>query len=122
MRLGRALIFVPDIPRAKVFYGDVLGLCLGEESAEHLVFTSGGWTLVAFRCDKSGRVGDYANEPRTVLVFEVDSIERAMVELAGNGVEFLHTEPARNAFGRYAAFVDPFNNVHEILEPAPHGP
>ena len=118
MWLGRALIFVPDIPRAKAFYRDVLGLSLRKETEEQLVFTGSGWTLLAFRCDKSGSVGDYANEPRSVLVFEVDSIERTMRDLAGKGVQFLHAEPSRNEFGRYAAFTDPFNNVHEIFEPA----
>jgi catechol 2,3-dioxygenase-like lactoylglutathione lyase family enzyme len=121
MRLGRALIFVPDIPRAKAFYRDVLGLSLRRETAEHLVFStttsSSSWTLIVFRCDKSGSIGDYANEPRSVLVFEVDSIESAMRELAGKGVQFLHSEPGRNEFGRYAAFTDPFKNVHEIFEP-----
>jgi catechol 2,3-dioxygenase-like lactoylglutathione lyase family enzyme len=116
MRLGRALIFVPDIPRARTFYRDVLGLHLRQETAQHLVFTINGWTLIAFRCGKDGRIGDYANEPRSVLVFEVPSIERAMAELAARGVEFLHAEPGRNEFGRYAAFTDPFNNVHEIFE------
>ena len=117
MRLGRALIFVSDIPRARAFYRDILGLNLRQEAAEHLVFTISGWTLIAFRCGKDGRVGDYANEPRSVLVFEVSSIERAMAELADKGVEFLHAEPGRNEFGRYAAFTDPFKNVHEIFEP-----
>jgi hypothetical protein len=32
-------------------------------------------------------------------------------------VRFLHNEPAENDFSRYAAFVDPFGNVHEVYEP-----
>jgi len=118
MRLSRALIFVPDVPRAKAFYADVLGFHLQEEAAEHLVFTGSGWTLMVFHCEKRGSAGDYANEPRSVLVFEVDSIERAVEELTGKGVEFLHPEPGENEFGRYAAFTDPFGNVHEVFEPA----
>jgi catechol 2,3-dioxygenase-like lactoylglutathione lyase family enzyme len=118
MRLGRALIFVPDVARAKAFYRDVLGLSLRDETAERLVFAGAGWTLLVFRCDRTVSVGDYATEPRSVLVFEVQSIERAMSDLASKGVRFLHAEPNRNEFGRYAAFVDPFGNVHEVFEPA----
>jgi catechol 2,3-dioxygenase-like lactoylglutathione lyase family enzyme len=93
MRLARALIVVPDMPRATAFYRDVLGLSLRQETADHLVFAGGGWTLMVFRCDKcigDGGGGGYANEPRSVLVVDVAAIEHAISNLAAKGVTFLH--------------------------------
>jgi catechol 2,3-dioxygenase-like lactoylglutathione lyase family enzyme len=112
----RAMIFVTDFDRAKQFYVGVLGFGLREQAPRHLVFSRDGVELRAFLCERHGQVGDYANEARSVLVFEVDSVERVMREMKGKGVRFIHDRPAANDWGRYAAFVDPFGIVHEIFE------
>jgi glyoxylase I family protein len=39
-----------------------------------------------------------------------------MRNMKAKGVHFLHAVPAENDFCRYAAFADPFGNVHEISE------
>ena len=129
------MLLVPDLREAKRFYCEVLGFDISSETHDRLTFSGAGCEMVAFRCEKAGEIGDYANEGRSVLVFSVQSIEETIRDLKAKGVIFLHSTPADNEIGRYAAFVDPFGIVHEIMEkrspdillpesgcPAPHLP
>ena len=111
------MIFVSDIAEAKRFYCDVLGFPVKLEAVNRLEFLHPGCDFVAFQCEKNSVIEDYGNIARSVFVFEVDSVERTIVELRRRGVNFLHEEPAENEFSRYAAFSDPFGNIHEIFEP-----
>ena len=67
-------------------------------------------------CRQNGSIDHYSKVARSVFVFEVASINEALTDLRAKGVRFLHAEPAVNKLGRYAAFCDPFGNVHEIYE------
>ena len=117
MKLGKMMIFVSDLIEAKRFYGETLGFRLKNEDDRSLQFAHEGCDLIAFKCERNATVENYSAVARSVFVFEVPSIDRAVKELRDKGVEFLHAEPAENAFSRYAAFCDPFGNVHEIYEP-----
>lgn len=110
------MIFVSNISEAKRFYCDVLGFPVKSEAANRLEFAHEGCDFIVFKCEKDSVIEDYSNIARSVFVFEVDSVEQTMVELQKRGVNFLHEEPAENEFSRYAAFSDPFGNVHEIFE------
>jgi catechol 2,3-dioxygenase-like lactoylglutathione lyase family enzyme len=110
------MIFVSDIEAAKLFYRDVLGFSIKSETINRLEFVHDGCDFIAFECEKNAPIEDYSNIARSVFVFEVDSIEKALNDLRKRGVNFLHEEPAENEFSRYAAFSDPFGNVHEIFE------
>jgi glyoxylase I family protein len=116
MKLGKIMIFVSDLEKAKKFYRGVLGFPLQSETENRLEFAHEGVDFIAFKCEKNAVVADYGNAARSVFVFEVESIEKSLTELRAKGVEFLHDEPAENDFSRYAAFCDPFGNVHEIFE------
>jgi catechol 2,3-dioxygenase-like lactoylglutathione lyase family enzyme len=111
------MIFVPDISEARQFYTDVMGFEVAAESETHLSFAGAGCEFVAYKCDKPAGVGDYANEARSVLVFEVPNIESALQKLQTHNVTILHSKPSENQNGRYVAFEDPFGIVHEIFEP-----
>ncbi|HEX8919972.1 MAG TPA: VOC family protein [Pyrinomonadaceae bacterium] len=117
MRLGKIMIFVSDLAEAKRFYQDILGFPLKAESADRLDFIHEGCDFIAFKCERNATVEDYSRVARSVFVFEVASIDEALRDLRARGVSFLHHEPAENEFSRYAAFLDPFGNVHEIYEP-----
>lgn len=110
------MIFVTDLDRAKSFYCGTLGFRLASERAGQLVLTFANGSLVAFKCEKDGRVGDYANEARSVFIFGVSNLDTMMEDMRSKGVRFLHDIPAQTERGRYAAFVDPFGNVHELFE------
>jgi catechol 2,3-dioxygenase-like lactoylglutathione lyase family enzyme len=117
MKLGKMMIFVSDLPEAKRFYCDVLGFPLKAEADGRLDFVHEGCDFIAFKCEKNAAVEDYSRVARSVFVFEVPSVDEALDDLRARGVRFLHARPAENELGRYAAFVDPFGNVHEIYEP-----
>ncbi len=116
MKLGKMMIFVSDIAEAKRFYRDCLGFPVKSEMENRLEFAHEGVEFIAFKCDKNAVIEDYSNVARSVFVFEVESIEKALNDLRAKGVNFLHDAPAENDFSRYAAFSDPFGNVHEIFE------
>jgi catechol 2,3-dioxygenase-like lactoylglutathione lyase family enzyme len=116
MQLGMLMIFVSDLVEAKRFYCDVLGFGVKAENETRLEFVHEPCAFVAFKCEKDATVEEYSQVARSVFVFEVPSIDEAFSALKNKGVTFLHDEPAENDLGRYAAFRDPFGNVHEIYE------
>lgn len=116
MKLGKMMIFVSDLKEAKRFYVDVLGFSIKTAADNRLEFVHEGCDFIAFKCSKNAIIEDYSDIARSVFVFEVDSIEETLIDLRARGVRFLHDKPAENEFSRYAAFSDPFGNVHEIFE------
>jgi len=116
MKLGKLMIFVTDLAVAKQFYCDVLGFRLRSEDERSLEFEHEGCDLIAFKCRQNGSIANYSEVARSVFVFQVASIDKALAEMRDKGVRFLHSEPTENNFSRYAAFSDPFGNVHEIYE------
>lgn len=117
MKLGKMMIFVSDLAEAKRFYCDILGFPLKAANENRLDFVHEGCDLIAFKCDENARVENYSEVARSVFLFEVDSVDETLRDLRAKSVRFLHQEPAENEFSRYAAFIDPFGNVHEIYEP-----
>jgi len=117
MKLGMIMIFVSDLEKAKSFYRDVLGFPIKSQRADRVEFVHDGCDFIAFKCDEDATVEGYSRGARSVLVFEVASLDRSLSELRAKGVSFLHQEPAENEFCRYVAMLDPFGNVHELYEP-----
>jgi catechol 2,3-dioxygenase-like lactoylglutathione lyase family enzyme len=109
---------VDDVPRAKAFYQDVLGLPVTEEHGMlHLRLATGGEILVY---PKPGHVpASY-----TILNFPVTDIEAAVDELTTRGVVFRRypgfVQDDRGIFrdeGPYIAwFTDPAGNVLSVLQ------
>lgn len=116
MKLGMLLIFVSDLTEAKHFYCNLLGFPLKEERNDRIEFIHEGCDFVAFKCDSNAIVENYSQVARSTFVFEVESIDETFQSLRSKGVRFLHETPNENDRSRYAAFVDPFGNVHEIFE------
>ncbi len=116
MKLGKIMIFVSDLEEAEGFYQDILGFQVKTKTPSRLDFVHEGVDFIAFKCEKNAVINDYSNIARSVFVFEVESVEEVFEDLLTKGVNFLHNTPAENEFSRYAAFSDPFGNVHEIFE------
>ncbi len=74
---------VDDIPRAKQFYGEILGLDVKEEREMGLAlqFDSGGSHFIYPK-------EDHRPASFTVLNFLVDDLGKAMEELKGKGIKF----------------------------------
>jgi|tagenome__1003787_1003787.scaffolds.fasta_scaffold20385533_2 catechol 2,3-dioxygenase-like lactoylglutathione lyase family enzyme len=96
-------IHVPDLARARAFYGGVLGFRLILEDADKLAFQTGALTLWVNRDEQ---VASY------IPSFDVPSYERAREHLIANGCRILRESPAEKAL----YFVDPFGIVADIIE------
>ncbi len=116
MKLKTMMFFVSDISEAEHFYCDILGFLLKTKTDNSIAFVHEGCDFIAFKCEKNAVVEDYSNVARSVFVFEVASIDKTFDDLCAKGVKFLHKKPSENDFSRYAAFQDPFGNIHEISE------
>ena len=109
---------VADIPAARIFYADILGLTVDENSMGflNLSLPNGGTVLI---------YGKQNHTPAsyTVLNFEVDDVEAAVDDLTARGVVFERYDAMRqDAKGimrghgpDIAWFTDPSGNVFSVL-------
>jgi predicted enzyme related to lactoylglutathione lyase len=74
-RLAGIELYFDDLPRAKSFYADVLGLDLAEEQAgHHARFATG----TVFVCLEKRGLEDYPSADKVVLFLEVPDLARAL--------------------------------------------
>lgn len=102
-------IHVPDLARARAFYGGVLGFRLVLEDADKLAFHTGAFTLWV---NQDEQVRSY------IPSFDVPSYEQAREHLIANGCRILQESPAEKAL----YFVDPFGIVADIIEKSEGSP
>ena len=109
LRLTGVELYFDDLPRAKKFYRETLGLELADESAGHFAqFDAGG----SFVCVESKGSENYPSLDKAVLFFEVPDL-RATVELLGRD-RILRYEPAAQS-GRASWAVLHDTEGHNIL-------
>ena len=96
-----------DIPRAKRFYAEVLGLEIESESEADMEFRCGQVTLDIF--DPSSIGQQFAPSPAG-LALRVPDVDAARAELEANGVEF-DGETIETSVCRQAWFRDPDGNA-----------
>jgi len=112
---------VDDIPRAREFYGETLGLEVSEENGMLTLHIAGDRdTLVYPKGD------DHTPASFTILNFPVDDIEQAVDGLTQRGVEFERysgSETETDAKGIFrgggpliAWFKDPARNVLSVMQ------
>ena len=107
-----------DIPAAKAFYADKLGLDVSEENGMLTLRLAGGGRVLIYPKDN--------HEPATftVLNFPVENIDEAVDQLAKAGIEFERYEGmgqdergiARQDPPPIAWFKDPAGNILSVLE------
>ena len=107
-----------DIPAAKAFYADTLGLEVTEENGMlTLHFANGGIGLIYPK-------DDHAPASYTCLNFPVDDIDRAVDALVEGGVTFLRYDEMpqdergvmRGEGPPIAWFADPAGNICSVIE------
>jgi catechol 2,3-dioxygenase-like lactoylglutathione lyase family enzyme len=109
---------VDDVPAAKRFYEDVLGLRVSQENDMLFLHVAGGTEILVYP------KGEHTPATFTVLNFPVEDIDRAVDELSGRGVEFEQYEGfdqdgkgIMRGDGPYIAwFTDPAGNVLSVIQ------
>ena len=111
---------VDDIPKAKQFYGDTLGLKVSEENGLLTLHIAGDRATLVYPKE------DHTPASYTILNFPVDDIETTVDGLAARGVEFEHytgTEIETDEKGIFrgggpliAWFTDPAGNILSVIQ------
>ena len=103
---------VDDIPRAKEFYGDTLGLEVSEENGLLTLHIAGDRGTLVYPKP------DHTPAEFTILNFPVDDVEQAVDELTERGVEFERYEgtEVRGEGPLIAWFRDPAGNVLSVIQ------
>jgi catechol 2,3-dioxygenase-like lactoylglutathione lyase family enzyme len=100
-------VLTQDIPRAKKFYGDTLGLPLETEGENDLEFTLGQVTLDVFNPASIGQ--EFAPSPAGIAI-RVPDVAAARAALEAKGVEF-DGEIVDSGVCHFAFFKDPDGNA-----------
>ena len=111
---------VDDIPKAKAFYGDTLGMDVSEENGMLSLSIGGGKHVFVYPKP------DHVPATYTILNFPVDDVEAAVDALTAAGVAFEHydwpgmtTDPKGIMRGNgpdIAWFRDPAGNILSVLK------
>lgn len=110
---------VDDIPKAKQFYAETLGLEVSEANGMLTLHLAGGNGVLVYPKGDAHTPASF-----TILNFPVDDIDAAVDELARRGVEFLRYPGMeadekgvhRNDGPPIAWFTDPAGNVLSVLQ------
>ncbi len=109
---------VDDVPRAKAFYGETLGLNVSEENGMLSLHIAGGSAVLVYPKP------DHVPASFTILNFPVDDIDNAVDELVGRGVRFERYDGfdldergiMRDQGPDIAWFKDPAGNVLSVMQ------
>jgi catechol 2,3-dioxygenase-like lactoylglutathione lyase family enzyme len=105
-----------DIPKAKEFYSQTLGLEVTEEYGMLRLHLATGAEILLYP------KADHVPATYTILNFQVDDIEKAMEELIARGVAFEHYPGTdekgiqRGGGPLIAWFKDPAGNILSVLQ------
>ena len=110
-----------DIPAAKEFYGQTLGLEVTEEHGMLTLHLATGGKVLIYPKD------DHTPATYTILNFPVDDIDQAVDELTSKGVTFEHYDKTTDERGilrgiskdqgpDIAWFKDPAGNILSVLK------
>lgn len=105
------ILYTPDIPAARAFYADLLGMTVETESPGFLQLRapSGGGVALGIQ---AGEVKPSGPE----LWWEAEDIDALRATLAERGVRIVE-EPQDKPFGRTLAFADPAGNTLYAFRP-----
>ena len=106
-RVDFVSVLTQDIPRAKQFYGETLGLPIETEGESDLEFTLGQVTLDVFNPASVGR--PFAPSPAGIAM-RVPDVAAARADLEAKGVEF-DGEIVDSGVCHFAFFKDPDGNA-----------
>ncbi len=100
-------VLTQDIPRAKEFYGETLGLPIETESENDMEFRLGQVTLDVFNPTSIGQ--DFAPSPAGIAI-RVQDVAAARADLEAKGVQF-DGDTVDTGVCHFAFFKDPDGNA-----------
>lgn len=108
---------VTDMERAIEFYCDTIGFEVSSKEYYPAIVSLKHEPIpfILNLVEKPVEI-DYPRQAQSLLNIQTESLATAMEVLKAKGVEFVHDTPQPCPVGVYAAFRDPFGNVHELLE------
>lgn len=110
--LTYAIVTTDDVPRARRFYTEQLGLQteddMGEEFSQFTTREGSMWAIM--------RRPEHASERSAELYLQVDSVDDTYMTWRSRGVETIN-EPHDEPFGRTFAFKDPDGRVLHAWAP-----
>ena len=115
LRLTGVELYFEDLPRAKQFYKETLGLELADESVGHFAQFAAGTSFVCLERKDSE---NYPSLDKAVLFFEVPNLA-ATVELLGPD-RILRYEPAAKSGRPFWAVLHDTEGHNILLLEAPH--
>ncbi len=119
MNLNTARVFVRDLPQAREFYGQKLGLKLNASSLTngYCVFNAGNCELVVESVGSDAPPEEQALVGRfTGLSFLVPSVHVAHQDLLAKGVVFTGAPELQSWGGTLATFRDPEGNEFQVVQ------
>jgi predicted enzyme related to lactoylglutathione lyase len=111
-RLAGVELYFDDLPKAKTFYTDVLGLPLTEDQEGHHAKLETG---TAFVCLEKRGVEDYPSANKAVLFLEVADLARTLQQVGSTHVVRAELESA----SPWAVLHDPEGHNVVLLQAAP---
>ena len=115
------ILLSKDLDESRTFYHDVLGLEIGREDPDRIVFRSGGGTQLVLTSSTTG-----TSDTQTQMAWRVPDIHAALADLRSRGVrieEYSPPDPATidgiaDMGHSWAAwFLDPHRNVLAVVQP-----
>jgi catechol 2,3-dioxygenase-like lactoylglutathione lyase family enzyme len=109
---------VDDIPKARQFYGETLGLRVSEENGLLTLHIAGDRNTLVYPKE------DHTPATFTILNFPVDDVDKAVDELTARGVRFERYEGSdqdekgvfRGGGPLIAWFKDPAGNILSVIQ------
>lgn len=121
--LAAVTLFVEDLPAARAFYGEALGLAELFSDDDSTAFRLANLVVNLLRVEAAdelvtpARVGGPDAGVRAQYTLDVDDVDARCAELAGRGVALLNGPQDRPWGVRTAAFADPAGHVWELAGP-----
>lgn len=123
MRVSAITLFVDDLPGARVFYQDALGLGVVFEDENSAAFDLSGTIVNLLSVSAAGEligpatVGGGDAGARVQLTIEVTDVDAACAELVTKGVTLVNGPMDRPWGVRTACFADPAGHLWEFAAP-----
>jgi predicted enzyme related to lactoylglutathione lyase len=108
LQLAGVELYFEDLPRARAFYKDVLGLKIADEMPGHYAKFDGG---ASFICVERKGSESYPSQDKAVLFFEVEDVAAALASFGPERV--VQSGPSQSGPPTWAVIHDP--EGHNIL-------